>query len=125
MVDEAVRQQLDWLVRARVQKNLAQIDHSLRQIEAGNPLGAETLESRRVARLAIKTGLDRRQSEALSASIRQTAKEVEDLPRGAEPFRDSVRIASDETARRAEVISRPEAVWGTPDFVGVQFFTRG
>jgi endonuclease G len=125
MIDDSVRQQLDSLVRARIERNEPQIAHSLRQIAAGNPLGAEPQESRRVARLAIKTGLDRRQAEALSASIRQTAEEVQEPPRGAEIMREAIRVTSDEIARPAAGVPQPEAVWGTPDFVGVQFFTRG
>jgi hypothetical protein len=42
MPDEAVRETLDALVKARIQKKQAQIAHSLRQISAGNPLGSET-----------------------------------------------------------------------------------
>jgi endonuclease G len=122
MIDEAVQQRLDSLVQARINRNEAQIAHSLRQIAAGNPLGAETQENRRVARLSIKTG-DRRQAEALSASIRQTAKEVE--PRGARMLTESIRVMSDDMAEPAVAVPAPEAVWGTPDFVGVEFFSRG
>lgn len=125
MVDEAVQQQLESIVRARLNKNGSQIAHSLRQIAAGNPLGAEPQESRRVARLSIKTGLDRRQAEALSASIRQTGEEVEEPHRGAELSRESIEVPSDRIAQPVAVVPRPEAVWGTPDFVGVQFFSRG
>jgi len=136
MASEAMQQQLDALVRSRLQKNEPQIDHSLRQIAAGNPLGAETQESRRVARLAIKTGLDRRQAEALSTSIRQCSRDIEESRRGGEGLRESRRGAeglresmlvtiADETPRREEFVARPEAVWETPDFVGVEFFTRG
>jgi len=125
MVDEAVRQQLDSLVRSRIEKNEAQIAHSLRQIAAGNPLGAETQENRSVARLTIKTGFDRRQAEALSTSIRQTAKEVDKSRPKAKLSRESIQLTPDKVDRAARVVSKPEAVWGTPDFVGVEFFTRG
>jgi endonuclease G, mitochondrial len=105
MVSEAYAERLDSIVKARLQSNRAQISHSLRQIAAGNPLGAETDDERKVARLALKTGFDRRQAEALSESIRSTAEDI-DRP----------------TVTRA---ARPEAIWGTADFIGVEFFARG
>lgn len=125
MVDEATRNQLDALVKARLLTNAAQIRHSLRQIAAGNPLGAEVDESRRVARLAIKTGVERRQAEAMSASIRQTAEGIEAPPRRAVRPPRGLKLTAEPAARKAGRGARPEAVWDTADFVGVEFFNRG
>ena len=125
MVDDTQRQRLDSLVRSRVQRNAAQITHSLRQIAAGNPLGAESNDTRRTARLAIKTGLDRRQAEAMSSSIRQTAINIDETPTGPSRRRESIRFIVDDEAPTTGRRDRPEAVWGTSDFVGVEFLTRG
>src|SRR5436190_13797177 len=77
MTNDALREKLDALVRSRIQKKQAQISYSLRQISAGNPLGAETDDTRRTARLALKTGLDRREAESLSTAIQQTAADID------------------------------------------------
>ncbi len=127
MVDAIVREQLDTLVRTRIQKNQEQISHSLKQIAEGNPLGSERDESRRVQRLSAKTGLDRRQAEALSASIRKAATEIEQPALRAEAIAERLRYATatGDVAGVAVPAARPEAVWGTADFIGVEFFTRG
>src|SRR5688572_19423464 len=128
MVDAVVREQLDALVKARVQKNQEQINHSLRQIAEGNPLGSERDENRRVQRLSAKTGLDRRQSEALSATIQKAATEIDHPALRADAIAERLRYATTATGAAAGVVvpaARPEAVWGTADFIGVEFFTRG
>ena len=126
MVDAIVREQLDALVRTRVQKNQEQISHSLKQIAEGNPLGSERDESRRVQRISAKTGLDRRQAEAVSATIQKTATEI-DQPAAlrAEAAAERLRYSTGEVAGVGAPVARPEAVWGTADFIGVEFFTRG
>ena len=125
MVDAIVREQLDALVKTRVQKNQEQISHSLKQIAEGNPLGSERDEDRRVQRLSVKTGLDRRQAEALSASIRKAATEIDQPALRAEAVVERLRYSTGEVAGVGTPVIRPEAVWGTADFIGVEFFTRG
>lgn len=124
MLSEAVQKELDALVRARLQTNERQIAHSLNQIAAGNPLGSEPNAARRVARLAAKTGLDRRQAEALSASIEKTATDLE-APSHYREVMSAAVGSSTKDAVFSDPRTRPEAVWGTVDFVGVEFFSRG
>ena len=101
-MDDNADQILEGLARARLAKNKPQIQHSLKQIAAGNPLGAETEADRRVGRIARKTGLSVQDSSAISDMISRTASQV-GRKRGA-----------------------PEAAIGpTIDFVGVEFLSRG
>ncbi len=123
---DSTRAQLSALVTSRIKKQEPQIKHSLQQIAAGNPLGAETNESRRMARLTIKTGAERRQAEAMSASISQAARSVDRIGRRRSPLRpERLRLVSGEAARVLRRVSQPEAIWDTADFVGVEFLTRG
>ena len=122
MLDTIARERLDALVKTRIQKNQEQITHSLKQIAEGNPLGSERDESRRVQRLSAKTGLDRRQAEALSASIRKAATEIDSPGLRAEAMAERLRYGAGDAADIVPPASRPEAVWGTADFVGVEFF---
>lgn len=101
---------LDEVVAARVAETTKQIEHSLNQIAAGNPLGAEFQEERQIERLQAKACVSRQQAEALAASIKSSAHTVE-------------------SAAEAEHVPPPngrEAIWGsTLDFIGVNFFARG
>src|SRR5262245_20660855 len=125
MVDDATQYRLDSIVRARIAKKQDEIEHSLRQIAAGNPLGSETNERRMVARLAMKTGFDTRRAEALSASIQQTASAINSpAARQAEALM-ALEAVVPTPVRMTLALGRPEAVWGTADFVGVEFFARG
>ncbi|MBI5319171.1 DNA/RNA non-specific endonuclease [Bradyrhizobium sp.] len=99
---EDVDQIIEGLARARIAKNKKQIQNSLKQISAGNPLGAEPEEDRRVERITRKTGLSVQDCTAISDMISKTANQVERKRGGA------------------------EAVIGpTIDFVGVEFLSRG
>jgi endonuclease G len=96
---------LTGLVRTRLLQNKQEIQHSLKQIAAGNPLGSEKASDRSVRRISAKTGLSAGDSEALSNMIAQAAAQID---RG-----------------RAPKVG-PEALRGpTIDFVGVEFFLRG
>ena len=46
---------LDGVVRSRLERATAQIQHSLEQVARGNPLGAETDEERAVSRIRLRT----------------------------------------------------------------------
>jgi endonuclease G, mitochondrial len=99
---------LDALVESRVAAASDQIEKSLKQIAAGNPLGAEGQNTRMVDRLQVKAGVPRQQAEALAAGIEATARAVET---GREP---------------APSPDGREAIWGsTLDFLGVNFLARG
>jgi endonuclease G, mitochondrial len=129
MSDATLQQRLDALVKGRIQKQESQISHSLRQIAAGNPLGSETNRTRRVARLAVKTGFDTRQAEALATSIQQTASAIDRSERGGRSKAEAMATPMRPVAKGVRAPLRdeagPEAVWGTADFIGVEFFTRG
>ncbi len=104
MTQEALKQRLDVVAKARLEAIWPQVSFSLKQIAAGNPLGAEPDEARMTARLAHKTGVDTRQAESMAAAINQAAVEI---GKGVAPP------------------DGREAVWDTADFMGVEFFTRG
>lgn len=101
---------LDLLVQQRIAANAEQIRNSLKQIAAGNPLGAETQPERAVDRLQAKSNLPRQQVEMMAANISETARAIE-------------------SGGGAEMMAKgpaPEAIWGsTLDFVGVAFLQRG
>lgn len=94
------------LARTRILAQKDEIEHSLRQIAAGNPLGAEVAEDRSISRIAVKSGMSLRDSEAIAGVIASNAAKI------------------DETG--AEGADGPEALQGpTIDFVGVDFLLRG
>ncbi|MFN0192465.1 MAG: DNA/RNA non-specific endonuclease [Aestuariivirga sp.] len=97
--------QLDKIVRARIAGNRNEIEHSLRQIAAGNPLGSEPKQQRSEERLAKKTGFSPRDAGALAAAIKRAAEVID---------------SGKETASQAEAVQGP-----TIDFVGVEFLWRG
>ena len=104
-MDEDIERGLAEIVKGRLTKSKTQINHSLKQIAAGNPLGSETKAERRVSRIANKTGLSFQDSEALSDMIVRAARQI-DSKGGAK--------------------GGPEARQGpTIDFVGVEFLSRG
>ncbi len=101
---------LNEIVAARVAETTKQIEHSLDQIAAGNPLGAEFQEERQIERLQAKASVSRQQAEALAGSIKNAARTVETVAE----------------AERVPQTDGREAIWGsTLDFIGVNFFTRG
>lgn len=105
MVEERQNRYLESIVRQRILENKPGIEHSLRQIAAGNPLGAEPQPGRMVSRIANKAGISLRDSQAMSNMIVRTADEIDSgRPRGA----------------GAEALQGP-----TIDFVGVEFLSRG
>jgi endonuclease G len=67
---------LEQMVRERILKNKPSIEHSLRQIAAGNPLGSETVQKRMVQRIAKKTSLSMRDSESVSRVIEAATERV-------------------------------------------------
>jgi endonuclease G, mitochondrial len=101
-MDNDADQILEGLCRARLARNKLQIKHSLKQIAAGNPLGAETEETRRVDRISCKTGLSVQDATAISDMIARTAGQVGRKRDGAEA-----------------------TIGPTIDFVGVEFLSRG
>lgn len=104
MVDDVIDTQLDAIVKARILRNSGEIEHSLRQIAAGNPLGAETSPERLVKRIARKTSMSIRDATAVSKVIETAAR-----------YDDDARMAGG-----AEAMQGP-----TIDFTGVEFLTRG
>lgn len=107
--------QLEALARARVAAKAGEIQNSLVQIAAGNPLGAEPDPKRRDARIAAKTGGSAREVAQVSRAIVQATTAVE---------------VADERGAFAPggppIPGGPEAIQGpTIDFVGVEFLTRG
>jgi endonuclease G len=103
-MDSKTAERLQQLFRQRLTKQAPEIEHSLRQIAAGNPLGAEPDKERGIKRLSAKAGIPTRDASALLASVRRTA----------------VAIDAGATADGAESMQGP-----TMDFVGVEFLSRG
>lgn len=102
-MDSSTETRLQQLFRQRLTKQIPDIQHSLRQIAAGNPLGAERDKERGVRRLAAKVRLPTRDVTALLASVRSAAAAI-----------DAGRAAG------AESMQGP-----TMDLVGVEFLSRG
>ncbi len=114
-MSDNIQDQIAALVHQRLREAAPQIAHSLRQIAAGNPLGAEPDEQRRVDRISAKSGMSHRDSEVVSTLIEQTAKAV-----------DLAGAESGGAERGGPESGGPEAQQGpTIDFVGVEFLTRG
>ncbi|SEI15956.1 hypothetical protein [Paraburkholderia hospita] len=72
-MDLATTTRLQLFFRERLARQTSEIERSLRQIAAGNPLGAEPDQERSTRRMAYKTGLSARDAAALAGIIRQTA----------------------------------------------------
>ncbi|GAB7549422.1 DNA/RNA non-specific endonuclease [Cupriavidus sp. 8B] len=105
-MDRDTEERLRTIVRARIAKQSQEIENSLVQIEAGNPLGAEPSDTRRAARIARKTRLSPRDAKAMATMIATTAKLID--------------------KEGALALDGAEAVQGpTIDIVGVEFLTRG
>ena len=105
MAGSDAEDRLGVLVRSRILNQKDEIEHSLKQIAAGNPLGAEPSSERRLGRLMRKTNLSARDAESMSMAIDSAASAI-----------DSGR----------EDIAGAEAILGpTIDYVGVEFLTRG
>lgn len=103
-VGDASLQVLRQLVRQRILAQSTQIQHSLVQIDAGNPLGAETSPERRIRRIAAKTNMPMRDAKAVADMIERNADSID----------------KDRSAAGAEAFQGP-----TIDFVGVEFLAKG
>lgn len=114
---------LSQLVLQRIADQKDEIQRSLRQIAAGNPLGSETQQDRLTERIAIKTGMREKDASMMARMIAHNAKLIESAantqePRPSLPGHAATAIAS---ARRGA-----ESVQGASfDFVGIEFLTRG
>lgn len=106
-MDSKTVAQLRQMFRTRLSAKTGEIEHSLRQIAGGNPLGAETDTDRGIKRLATKAGIPTRDAGALFASVRMAAKAI-DLG------------GALKSAEGAESMQGP-----TMDLVGVEFLSRG
>jgi endonuclease G len=105
MAESEFHLRLERLARSRIAAQKGDIEHSIRQIAAGNPLGAERTTQRSVDRIAAKAGIPARDATAVAASIARTADAID---------------------RRGGAEGGPEALQGpTIDFVGVEFLARG
>ena len=115
MADPDTDDQLEALARARIGAKAGEIQNSLMQIAAGNPLGAEPDPKRRQDRIAAKTGGSAREVAQVTRAIVQATAAVE------------VADARGAFAPGGPPIpGGPEAIQGpTIDFVGVEFLTRG
>jgi endonuclease G, mitochondrial len=100
------------IAKARIAGTQAQIEESLKNIAAGNPLGAEKDTTRLVRRLMSRNQLSKEEAGAVARGVRATAAMVGD---------------SDQPLSREQLASLgAEAIWGdTIDFVGVSFLERG
>jgi endonuclease G len=103
-MDSSTAARLQQLFRQRLTRQVPEIQHSLRQIAAGNPLGAEPDKERGIKRLAAKANIPTRDASALLASVRKTA----------------VAIDTGASDGGAESMQGP-----TMDLVGVEFLSRG
>jgi endonuclease G, mitochondrial len=104
-MDSTTEQRLRQLVRERLQKQGPEIERSLRQIAAGNPLGSEPRIERSVARITTKANLPKRDAEVFATAVRQKAARIESGTRALDG---------------AESLQGPSI-----DFVGVEFLSRG
>jgi endonuclease G len=102
--DESGLQELRQLVRQRIVAQTKQIQHSLIQIDAGNPLGAETSADRAVRRIAAKTNMPMRDAKAVADMIERNAESID----------------KNRSAGGAEAYQGP-----TIDLVGVDFLAKG
>lgn len=104
-MDSSTATRLQQLFRQRLTKQIPEIQHSLRQIAAGNPLGAEPDKERGIKRLVAKAGIPTRDASALIASVRKAAAAID---------------TGGSAAGSAESMQGP-----TMDLVGVEFLSRG
>ncbi|MFC5770887.1 DNA/RNA non-specific endonuclease [Thauera sinica] len=125
-MDPKTESNLRGLVRQRIAKQGEEIAHSLRQIAAGNPLGAETHEPRLVARIAAKASMPLREAEAVATLVAQTARRIDGVVLQ-EPASEAMQGQVDAVPGRVALRrSAAEALQGPSiDFVGVEFLTRG
>jgi endonuclease G, mitochondrial len=111
MDDPKASPQLDAIVSARIRRKRDEIEHSLDEIFAGNPMAAEPDQKRRIARLQSKANLSKAEATMISNSVeqaRQPAARPEAI--AVEPFK----------------APGPEAIIGqTLDFIDVVFLVRG
>lgn len=104
-MDSNLENELREVFRARLAKKTPQIQRSLLQIAAGNPLGAEPSQERAAERISAKAEMPMRDSEALARTISHTASVIDDA---------------------GPAMAGAEAVQGpTIDFVGVEFLSKG
>lgn len=127
-MDTTTESRLREIVRDRMQKQAPQIEHSLHQIAAGNPLGAEPVAARSVARIAQKAKLSLSDATALTTMISRTAKIIDARTmafHGSNPavigtVGTGATVATDRDMHASESMRGP-----TIDLVGVEFLTRG
>ena len=104
MVDIETQAEVEGVARDRILANLPAIKYSLGQIMRGNPYGAERSKERRLRRVRAKTGLSR---DAAASVV------------------DSLERFTGAKNRKADPAILAEAIRGTIDFVGVNFFEKG
>lgn len=102
-MDSEIERKVEAIARGRLAANKEQIEHSLQQIEAGNPLGAELDETRRTNRIMAKMGASSRDASVLSSVIGKLALTIDESK-----------------AFGSEAQQGP-----TIDFVGIDFLSRG
>jgi endonuclease G len=103
--------EVECVAMTRIAKSEAQIKESLKNIAAGNPLGAEKDNARLVRRLMTKNQLSKEEAGAVARGIRATS-----------------ALARDDLSPLSSVELQDlgaEAIWGTIDFVGVSFLEKG
>ena len=134
-MDDHTKTELARLVGERIAKQAGQIQHSLQQIGAGNPLGAEPDADRSAAVIANKAKLPLRDAVAMTEMISRTAQLVDrnanlvispasiNVP----TVVDAVLGAADvRTTIRSNVKAGAESMHGPSlDLVGVEFLSRG
>lgn len=104
-MDSNLENELREVFRARLARKTTQIEHSLLQIAAGNPLGAEPSHERATERISAKAEMPMRDSEALARTISRNAALIDE---------------------GGPAMAGAEAVQGpTIDFVGVEFLSKG
>lgn len=104
--------QVERIAKERIASTQGQIKESLKNIAAGNPLGAEKDTPRLVRRLMSRNQLSKEEAGAVARGVRATAVMVGN---------------SDQPLSREQIASLgAEAIWGDSiDFVGVSFLERG
>ena len=108
----AKEQEVERVAKARIASTRTQIKESLKNIAAGNPLGAEKDTPRLVRRLMSRNQLSKEEAGAVARGVRATAAMIE---KSQQPL---------SRERLGELGA--EAIWGdTIDFVGVSFLERG
>lgn len=104
--------EVERVARKRISNNQAEIERTLDNVSAGNPLASEKDGARLVARLMAKNNMAREEAEATAVGIRA--------------FDQMSKTDRKKALRLGAEAGGPEAIWGqTIDFVGVAFFERG